>query len=86
MSLSLANTDGSRRHTSKNKLKELLLKDIIKLREEEISSKDAIVVDIIALLNTFCQRFPCYENLVERLMKKIPKGYKRISTVIENVQ
>ena len=80
VSLSVWNADGSRQHTAKNKLNDILLQDLENHTYEGPKSLQeyAIVVDMIALTNTILNKSSAYSEFAESFVNRIPKGYGRV--------
>ena len=71
--LSICHPDGNRRTTEKSKLKDILFKGIPTRNINDNDSKDAVVVDLVALLNTLVGIPETYA--ADKLVKLLPKGY-----------
>ena len=86
--LSIFNGDGSRRRTSKSKLKEVLLIGVGSLDKSVLASfpEDVLLVDLIALINTKVFELPStYEEFAQKLMqRRIPKNYKRVDLLADH--
>ena len=83
--LSICNPDGSRRHTAKSKLKDILLQDLEDHAHEGPQSLQeyAIVVDMIALINTILKKSSTYSEFAELFVNRIPKGYGRVEIIAD---
>ena len=78
--LSICNSNGSRRHTAKFKLKDSLLQDIEDHAKEGPKSRQefAIVVNMIALINTILNKSSTYAEFAQLFVTRILKGYRRV--------
>ena len=85
--LSICNGDGTRRRTSKSKLKEVLLADSESFDKAILNTfpKDVLLVDLIALISTMVYDLPAtYEEFAQMLIQRIPKNYKRVDILTDD--
>ena len=81
--LSICHPDGNRRTTGKSKLKDILFKGIPSHNINDNDSKDAVVVDLVALLNTLVGIPETYAGLADKLVKALPKAYSQVDLVAD---
>ena len=79
----MCNPNGSRQHTAKSKLKDILLQDLEDHTKEGPQSllEYAIFVNRIALINTILNKSSAYVKFGELFVKRIPKGYGRVDII-----
>ena len=84
--LSICHADGKKRSTQKSDLKNILLKSVDNLSMHEINnaSNDAVVVDMMGLINIISQIPDTYGELAERFVEMLPKCYNRIDVVTDH--
>ena len=78
---------GTSRRTNKSKLKEVFLICVGSLDKSVLASfsKDILMVDLIALINTMVfELTSTYEEFAQKLMQRIPKNYKRVDFVADD--
>ena len=83
--LSISHPDGSRRETAKSKLKGIIVGYNMNEEkpENEVGSKDVLIVDMIAQIQTM-QSIPCtYEGFAENFIKSLPTGYNRVDLIAD---
>ena len=78
--LTICKLDGTRRQTTKCKLKDVLLQDLEDHNNERLQSLQeyAILVDIIALMNTILNKSSTYAKFDKLFVKRIPNVYGRV--------
>ena len=86
--LSISNPDGSRRSTAKSKLKDILLqfRETTVNEEPDLSQDSAILVDMIALINTINETASTYAEFAKAFVKRIPRGYKQVDIIADCYQ
>lgn len=64
------------------KLKTVIRKEVI-YDSIPIAQDSAIVVDMIALVNTMSNQGKTYAEFAESFIQRIPKGYKRVDIIAD---
>ena len=81
--LSICHPDGTRRETVKSKLKGKILEYHINEAVEGNMSKDAIVLDMIAQIQTLQGSSRTYKDFAQKFVKSLPTGYNRVDLVAD---
>ena len=83
--LTICKLDGTRRQTTKCKLKDVLLQDLEDHNNEGLQSLQeyAILVDIIALMNTILNKSSTYAKFDKLFVKRIPNVYGRVDIIAD---
>lgn len=83
--LSISHADGRKRSTRKSDLKEILLNSADELPLDRIKGigNAAVIVDMMGVINILTQIPDTYEELAERFVGMLPRGYERIDVVAD---
>ena len=82
--LSICHADGTRRETSKSKLKDLLMKGVVfETGEGVVQQGDAVVIPMMDLINTFTAIPETYMQFCDNFVRSLPKNYDRIDIVAD---
>ena len=90
--LSLANPDGARRTTAKNKLQGIILdhcSNPVGHPKETLTDKrnvSAFLIDMMAVIRTLTEIPENYEDLTWKFMKVLPRNYCRVDIVADTYQ
>ena len=84
--LSISHPDGRKRSTRKSDLKDIFLKSVdeIPLHKIKEIGNDAVVVDMMGLINIIKPIPDTYEELAEGFVEMLPRCYTRIDIVTDN--
>ena len=83
--LSISHADGRKRSNQKSDLKDILLNSSDELPLDRIKGigSAAVIVDMMGVMNILTQIPDTYEELAERFVEMLPRGYERIDVVAD---